>query len=164
MRRDWHLNLSHLNRNLPNIKSVIGPPEVNKLVTEPTNPAPDFTEPIVPDVMEPISVDAMQTIATAKARIISLREICNEHLEGEVKDAIKNGLAELGDAFDRLSEDVEALMDLGEPLPFMAPLPSILQALQGIEDLGHEARLMVVDWTLFEGVYPLITPATVQDA
>ena len=57
------------------------PLEVNKLVTEPTNPAPDSTGPVFSaDAMEPISVDALQTIAAAKARIIAVREICLEHL------------------------------------------------------------------------------------
>ena len=28
------------------------------------------------------------------------------------------------------------------------------------ENLGHEARLMVVDWTLYEGIYPFVGEAT----
>jgi hypothetical protein len=55
-------------------------------------------------------------------------------------------------------------MAIGEPVPFMAPLPSIAEKIQNIQDLGHEARLMVVDWTLYQALYPFVTPATVQDA
>ena len=134
------------------------------MVTEPTNPTPDVMEPISIDAMAPISVDAMQTIAQAKARIMSVREICLDHLEASVREVISVDLAGLSGALDSLSGNVETLMAMGEPVPFMAPLPSIAQTIQSIEDLGHEARLMVVDYTLFEGVYPLITPATVQDA
>ena len=134
------------------------------MVTEPTDPAPAVMEPISVDAMEPISVDAMQTIATAKASIIAVRELCLDNLEANVMEAISVDLAGLSGALDSLSGNVETLMALGEPLPFMAPLPSIAQTIQSIEDLGHEARLMVVDYTLFEGIYPMITPATVQDA
>ena len=133
------------------------------MATQPTNPTPNVMEAISVDAMEPISVEAMNTISTAKAKIVSLKEICNEHLEGEVKTAMKDGLNELKDAFDALGGNVEALMELGEPLPFCAPMPSITQALQGIENLGHEARLMVVDWTLYQGMYPFVGEATLPE-
>jgi hypothetical protein len=113
--------------------------------------------------MEPISVDALQTIATAKGKVIALKEIC-DNVSEEYRDALKDGLSELSDAFDALSDDIETLMELGEPVPFMAPLPEIAQAIEGIQNLGHEAGLMVVDYTLYEGVYPLITPVTMQGA
>lgn len=140
------------------------------MVTEPTNPAPDVMEPITVDVMEPISVDAMQTIAQAKARIMAVREVCIDHLEASAMEAVGLDLTELSGALDSLSGNVESLMAIGDPAPFSAPFPSIQQAIQSIEDLGHEARLMVRDQTLFQGLYPLvvsaavITPVTVQDA
>ena len=133
------------------------------MVTQPTNPEPDVMEPISVDVMEPIAAEAMQTIATAKAQIISLKEIC-DNLSDEYKDPLKDGLDQLSDAFDSLSDNIETLMELGEPVPFNAPFPEITEAVQAIEALGHEARLMVVDFTLYEGLYPLFTPVAMQGA
>lgn len=135
------------------------------MVTQPTNPEPEVMEPISVDVMEPVATEALQTIATAKAGIISLREICDEHLEGSVKTALKAGLNELRDAFDALSANVETLMELGEPVgePTMAPFPEVMDAVEAIEDLGHEARLMVVDWTLYQGIYPFFGEVTLPE-
>lgn len=41
---------------------------------------------------------------------------------------------------------------------------ALLPLVQVIQNLGHEARLMVVDYTLFGGMYPLLTPVTMQGA
>lgn len=109
-----------------------------------------------PDVMEAISVDAIETIGAARGKIIELLEMVDEHLSGTVKTAFKNRIVACRDAFDSLQDAIEALMELGEPVgePTSAPFPEILEAVEAIEALGHEARLMVVDWTLYQGIYP----------
>ncbi|MEW5937994.1 MAG: hypothetical protein AB1665_09310 [Candidatus Thermoplasmatota archaeon] len=55
-------------------------------------------------------------------------------------------------------------MEFGEPgaAPLMAPYPEILQAVQAIEALGHEARLWVVDWTLYKGIYPYVATVSAE--
>ncbi|MEW5937210.1 MAG: hypothetical protein AB1665_05260 [Candidatus Thermoplasmatota archaeon] len=117
-----------------------------------------------PDVMEPISVEALHVIASARAKIIELLEMCDEHLSGAVKTAFKNRIRSLREAFDALQEGIEQLMEIGEPAAgaLAAPYPEILQAVQAIEALGHEARLWVVDWTLYKGIYPYMAAVSSQ--
>ncbi len=62
--------------------------------------------------------------------------------------AISVDLAGLSEGLDSLSGNIGALMAIGDPPPFSAPFPSIQQAIQSIEDLGHEARIMARDLTL----------------
>ncbi|MEW5937995.1 MAG: hypothetical protein AB1665_09315 [Candidatus Thermoplasmatota archaeon] len=46
-----------------------------------------------PDVMEPISVDAMGIIGAARAKIIELLEMCDEHLSGTAGQPSRTGSA-----------------------------------------------------------------------
>ena len=108
-----------------------------------------------PDVMEPISVDAMQQIANARSRCVEILELC-DGLDAQLKAQFRNKVQGIRAALTGLQNDVEQMMEIGEPAPDWANWPQIYQAIQAIESLGHEARFMVVDWTRYSEVYPYI--------
>ncbi|MBI5001514.1 MAG: hypothetical protein HZB92_08350 [Euryarchaeota archaeon] len=55
-------------------------------------------------------------------------------------------------------------MEIGEPvLPENQQWPEVFQAIQAVQALGHEARLMVVDWTRYRKVYPFMWPVDPED-
>jgi len=111
-----------------------------------------------PDVMEPISVDAMHKISTARNKCVEILELC-DGLDAQMKAQIRARVQNIRAALTALQSDIEQLMEIGEPvLPVNQQWPQVYQAVDAIEALGHEAKLMVVDWTLYSGVYPFVAP------
>jgi hypothetical protein len=108
--------------------------------------------------MEPISVDAMHKISTARNKCVEILELC-DGLDAALKAAIRNRVHAIRGALSGIETDVEELMEIGEPVqPENQQWPQVYQAVGAIEALGHEARLMVVDWTLYNGIYPFVGP------
>jgi hypothetical protein len=115
-----------------------------------------------PDVLEPISFDATAKIGTARNKCTEILEIC-DGLDANVRAQIRARIQAIRTALTALQNDVEQMMELGEPIvPGNQIWPVVNQAMLDIEALGHEARLMVVDWTIYSGIYPLGGPIGVN--
>ena len=126
--------------------------------TTQVNSAPGET----PDVLEPISVDATTQIGTARNKCTELLELC-DGLNAQLKAQIRARVQAIRGALTALQNDVEEMMELGEPVtPENQIWPEVNQAMLDIEALGHEARLMVVDWTLYNAIYPAGGPIGVN--
>ncbi|MBI5000516.1 MAG: hypothetical protein HZB92_03175 [Euryarchaeota archaeon] len=107
---------------------------------------PNVMEPISVDVMQPISLDATTQIGIARNKCVEILELC-DGLDAQLRAQIRARVMTIRAALTALQSDVEQLMEIGEPvLPENQQWPEVFQAIQAVQALGHEARLMVVDW------------------